>query len=74
MNGKEQWESGTVAKALAKNPERRASFETSSGIPVERLYTPEESMAYLEDLRQVPQTARPQIDQTAENGADSKIV
>ena len=37
MNGKEQWESGTVAKALAKNPERRASFETSSGIPVERL-------------------------------------
>ena len=41
---------------------------------VERLYTPEESMAYLEGLRQVPQTARPQIDQTAENGADSKIV
>ena len=41
MSGKEQWEAETVAKALTKGPERRTVFETTSGIPVERLYTPE---------------------------------
>jgi methylmalonyl-CoA mutase N-terminal domain/subunit len=35
----EAWEEG-VEKALAKHPERKASFETGSGAGVERLYTP----------------------------------
>ena len=43
MSGKEQWEAETVAKALTKGPERRTVFETTSGIPVERLYTPEDA-------------------------------
>ena len=49
MNGKTQWESELVAKALAKSPERRSSFETTSGIPVERLYTPEDYTGSYED-------------------------
>lgn len=39
---KEAWNNGMVAKTLAKNKERRETFETTSGIPVERLYTPVE--------------------------------
>ena len=37
---RKQWEDGTVAKTLSRFPERRKSFETLSGIDVERLYTP----------------------------------
>jgi methylmalonyl-CoA mutase N-terminal domain/subunit len=37
---KAAWAAKSVAKTLARAPERRAAFETSSGIPVERLYTP----------------------------------
>lgn len=37
---KKQWEETTLAKALAKNGERRESFSASS-VPTERLYTPE---------------------------------
>jgi len=39
---KGEWEKGPVAKALARGKERKESFLTSSGIPVERLYTPAE--------------------------------
>ena len=38
---KKQWEETTLAKALAKNGERRASFSASS-VPTERLYTPDD--------------------------------
>jgi methylmalonyl-CoA mutase N-terminal domain/subunit len=38
---KAAWESKAVAKTLARAPERSAQFETSSGIPVERLCTPD---------------------------------
>jgi len=38
--GKEKWEQGSVAKTIAKSPERRKEFTTISGTPVERLYTP----------------------------------
>ena len=38
---KAAWEQKSVAKILAKAPERSAKFETSSGIRVERLYTPD---------------------------------
>ncbi|RMG47608.1 MAG: methylmalonyl-CoA mutase [Acidobacteria bacterium] len=37
---KARWERERVAPAVSKVPERRERFETSSGIPVERLYTP----------------------------------
>ena len=38
---KTQWEETTLAKALAKNGERRESFSASS-VPTERLYTPDD--------------------------------
>jgi len=37
---KAEWEKGPVAKTLVKNKERKEEFLTTSGIPVERLYTP----------------------------------
>lgn len=42
MGGKKAWEEKLVAKALAKGGERQETFYSSSGIPVERLYTPED--------------------------------
>jgi len=38
-----QWEEGTVSKTLTKFPEREPKFETISGVPVKRLYTPLDS-------------------------------
>ena len=38
---RQHWEESTLSPALSKSPERRAQFETSSGIPLERLYTPD---------------------------------
>ncbi len=38
---KAAWEQKSIAKVLAKTPERAPKFETSSGIPVERVYTPD---------------------------------
>jgi methylmalonyl-CoA mutase, N-terminal domain len=35
-----RWEAEVLAPALAQAPERRSSFTTLGGIPVERLYTP----------------------------------
>lgn len=35
-----RWETQTLAPALRKAPERREVFETSSGIPLERVYVP----------------------------------
>jgi len=36
---KQEWEEQVVAPILKRFPERKAHFETDSGIPVERLYT-----------------------------------
>ncbi len=49
---KEEWEKGQVAKTLAKFKERKEEFATTSGIPVERLYTPVENQDfdYVRDL------------------------
>ena len=38
--GKEQWEQGTLGKALKRSPESKQTFTSISGMPVERLYTP----------------------------------
>ena len=37
---KQEWESGLLKNTLAKNPERRPDFSTSSWIPVERVSLP----------------------------------
>jgi methylmalonyl-CoA mutase N-terminal domain/subunit len=48
---KKNWENATVLKSFDKLPER-GKFSTSSGIPVDRLYTPLEiaNVDYLKDL------------------------
>jgi methylmalonyl-CoA mutase N-terminal domain/subunit len=38
---REVWEGQVLKSALSRAPERRASFETTSGIEVQRLYTPQ---------------------------------
>jgi methylmalonyl-CoA mutase N-terminal domain/subunit len=38
-DARREWERSVVAPALEKSPERRERFETTSGIPVERVYT-----------------------------------
>ncbi len=48
---KKQWENTTLAETISRYPERRDKFETASGIPVERLYTPEDvPVDYVRDL------------------------
>jgi methylmalonyl-CoA mutase N-terminal domain/subunit len=37
---RERWEQETLNPTLKKNPERKSTFETSSGIPLERVYGP----------------------------------
>ncbi len=37
---KQRWVEGTYGKAVKKAPERRARFETTSGIPVDPVYAP----------------------------------
>ncbi|MCH7580628.1 MAG: methylmalonyl-CoA mutase family protein [Chloroflexi bacterium] len=39
---KREWQEGTYQEAKERSPERDAAFETSSGKPVEPLYTPED--------------------------------
>ncbi|MCC7451807.1 MAG: methylmalonyl-CoA mutase family protein [Anaerolineae bacterium] len=43
-DAKQQWEDTTVAASLKKAPERKETFLTSSGIELERLYTPDDSI------------------------------
>jgi len=48
---KQEWEQKTVKPALERFPERRGSFETLSGIPLERALTPADVKAdYLGDV------------------------
>ena len=51
-DGKQAWEARAVAPVLAKHPERREAFESTSGVPVDRLYTPEDvaGLEYGRDL------------------------
>ncbi|HYW13024.1 MAG TPA: methylmalonyl-CoA mutase family protein, partial [Longimicrobium sp.] len=50
--GKRSWTERLVAPALGKHPERREHFESTSGVEVDRLYTPEDlaAQAYARDL------------------------
>ena len=49
---RQQWADTTVKKTLDRFPERQPAFETSSAIPVERLYTPADDLAgdYMDKL------------------------
>jgi len=48
---RERWEREILKPVLRHRPERRDRFETSSGIEVEQVYTPEEAaIDYIEDL------------------------
>ncbi|HIQ01179.1 MAG TPA: methylmalonyl-CoA mutase, partial [Anaerolineales bacterium] len=48
---KQEWTEETVKPVLERFPERRERFETLSGIPLERVYTPADvEVDYLEDL------------------------
>ncbi|MDR0616880.1 MAG: methylmalonyl-CoA mutase family protein [Synergistaceae bacterium] len=49
--GREKYKAA-VAKSLERSPERRAAFTTGGGIPVERLYTPDDvaGLDYMNDL------------------------
>ena len=40
-DARRRWEEGPLAKALEKSGERREEFETLSGLPTDRIYTPE---------------------------------
>jgi methylmalonyl-CoA mutase N-terminal domain/subunit len=49
---RERWERETLAPSLAQAPERLPQFVTTSGMPIERLYTPADlpDFDYLRDL------------------------
>ena len=49
---REKWAKTTLQKTLKAHPERRETFVTTSGVPVERLYTPLDvgDMDYVRDL------------------------
>lgn len=51
-DAKNKWETTQLQKTLARFPEQKPQFETPSGIPVERVYTPldVQGMDYLNDL------------------------
>jgi methylmalonyl-CoA mutase N-terminal domain/subunit len=46
---KDEWEATSLRPTLNRFPERRSKFETESGIPVERIYTPKD-VDYVRDL------------------------
>jgi methylmalonyl-CoA mutase N-terminal domain/subunit len=50
--GQEAWQDHTLRDILERRPERRESFITTSGEPINRLYTPldNQNLDYLEDL------------------------
>ena len=45
MSSRARWEGEVLRPALERTPERSGTFETDSGIPVERIYAPEDVAA-----------------------------
>jgi len=43
IESKQAWEQGPLARTLEKSPEHKPEFTTSSGIPLDRIYVPEEA-------------------------------
>ena len=50
MNERDRWEKQLVEPTLARQPERRTSFDTTSDIPIDRLYTPDATFSYDDQL------------------------
>ncbi|HSD18763.1 MAG TPA: methylmalonyl-CoA mutase family protein [Anaeromyxobacter sp.] len=51
---KQRWLEGTYGKAVKKGPERRARFETTSGIPEQPVYGPDDLKPGLEERLGLP--------------------
>ncbi|HPO59171.1 MAG TPA: methylmalonyl-CoA mutase family protein, partial [Anaerolineaceae bacterium] len=47
---RKQWEEQVLRPLISKYPERKAEFETPSGIPLDRVALPQEEFDYLEKL------------------------
>ncbi len=47
---RKEWESTVVEKVISRFPERRKKFQTDSGIPIDRLYLPDETFDYDKQL------------------------
>jgi methylmalonyl-CoA mutase N-terminal domain/subunit len=48
---REEWETTTLGKTLKRFPERQPDFSTESGIPIERIYTPDDARTdYVQNL------------------------
>src|SRR5499433_1779456 len=45
---REEWERNELRRFLERQPESKKSYETLSGIPLERVYTPEHAVAFSE--------------------------
>ena len=54
MSSKSKWRETTYAKAVRRGPERRESFETTSGVPLDPVYSSEDVKPGLEDRLGVP--------------------
>jgi methylmalonyl-CoA mutase, N-terminal domain len=48
-NARKNWEDGPLDQSLQRFPERREQFDTSSGIPLERVYLPENDDSQYEE-------------------------
>jgi methylmalonyl-CoA mutase, N-terminal domain len=54
MSTKSKWLESTYGKAVKKSPERRARFETSGGVPLDPVYTPDDVKPGLDDRLALP--------------------
>jgi methylmalonyl-CoA mutase N-terminal domain/subunit len=53
-NGKAKWLETTYGKAIKKSPERRPKFETTSGVPLDPVYAPEDVKSGLDERLGLP--------------------
>jgi methylmalonyl-CoA mutase, N-terminal domain len=54
MSSKSKWLETTYGRAIEKGPERRARFETTSGVPVQPVYAPEDVEPALDERLGLP--------------------
>ena len=54
MSTKSKWIESTYGKAVKRSPERRARFETSGGVPLDPVYTPDDVKQGLDERLALP--------------------